>query len=94
MRLSPREAATLLGQSPRTVRAQLGRGDLPGTKDNSRWSIDRRDLPLTEAQRRALQQKADSLRRMARELARPPWRRPGVDLERSTASTAGVVLFG
>lgn len=33
-------------------------------------------------------------RRMARELDRPPWRRREVELERSVASTAGVVVFG
>ena len=33
-------------------------------------------------------------RRMARELDRPPWRRSDVEVERSVASTAGVVLFG
>lgn len=63
MQLTVREAATLLGQSPRTVRARLLRGDLPGTKDGGRWAIDRRDLPLTERQRQALQHKAESLRR-------------------------------
>jgi len=77
MQLSVREAATLLGQSPRTVRARVARGDLPGSKKNGRWMIDRRDLPLTEAQRRALQHKADSLRRTLEEalptrLARTP----------------------
>jgi excisionase family DNA binding protein len=62
MELSVREAALFLERSPRTVRAQLARGELPGVKRGGRWRIDRRHLPLTEAQRRGLQQKADSLR--------------------------------
>ena len=62
MNLSVREAATLLGRSPRTVRAQLARGELAGVKQGGRWKIPRRNLPMTEAQREALQTKADSLR--------------------------------
>ena len=62
MELSIREAATLMGRSPRTVRAQVARGDLPGVKRNGRWRIERRHLPLTEAQRAALQAKADDIR--------------------------------
>jgi len=63
MELSVREAATLLGQSPRTLRARLARGDLAGRKLGGRWRIDRRELPLTEAQRRALETRAEELRR-------------------------------
>lgn len=33
-------------------------------------------------------------RRVAREMDRPPWRRAEVEVERSVASTVGVVLFG
>lgn len=62
MNLSVREAATLLGRSPRTVRAQLARGELNGKKKGGRWTIERRALPLTERQREALQTKADGLR--------------------------------
>ncbi len=68
MKLSVREAATLLGRSPRTVRAQLARGDLPGKKHNGQWRIERRHLPLTEAQRNALQNKADAIRRTVDEV--------------------------
>jgi hypothetical protein len=64
MELSVREAATLCGKSPRTLRAQLARGELPGVKRNGRWRVDRRHLPLTEAQRRALQARADGVRRL------------------------------
>ncbi len=67
MKLSVREAATLLGRSPRTIRAQLARGDLPGKKHDGQWRIERRHLPLTEAQRSALQDKADSIRRTVEE---------------------------
>ena len=62
MELSVREAATLMGRSPRTVRAQLARGELPGKKLGGQWRVERRDLPLTEAQRRAIQAKADEVR--------------------------------
>jgi len=62
MELSVREAATLMGCSPRTVRAQLARGELPGKKRNGRWRVDRRNLPLTEAQHRVLQEKAQAVR--------------------------------
>ena len=62
MELSIREAAALMGRSPRTVRAQVARGDLPGIKRNGCWRIERRNLPLTEAQRAALQAKADGIR--------------------------------
>jgi excisionase family DNA binding protein len=60
--LSVREAAVVLGRSPRTVRAQLIRGDLPGVKRDGRWRIPKDALPLTERQRRALAAKADSIR--------------------------------
>lgn len=63
MKLSAREASTLLGCSPRTLRAQLARGELPGVKKNGRWLIERRDLPLNESQRRSLQGKAARVRK-------------------------------
>ena len=62
MELSVREAATLMGRSQRTVRAQLARGELPGVKCDGHWRVQRRHLPLTEAQRQALQAKADDVR--------------------------------
>ena len=62
MELSVREAATLLECSPRTLRARLARGDLPGKKRGGRWKVHRRDLPLTETQRRRLQGKAERVR--------------------------------
>ncbi len=62
MELSVREAAVLLGRKPRTVRAQLARGELPGRKRRGVWRIDGRKMPLTEAQRIALQRKAERVR--------------------------------
>lgn len=67
MDLSVREVATLLGRSGRTVRAQLTRGELAGVKRNGRWRVARHSLPLTEAQRRSLQSKADALRQAVEE---------------------------
>ncbi len=64
MDLTVREAAVVLGRRPRTVRAQLARGELPGKKRGGRWRVDDRELPLSEAQRRALQRKADRVRRV------------------------------
>jgi excisionase family DNA binding protein len=84
MELTVREAATLLGRSPRTVRDQLVRGDLPGRKRGGRWTIAREALPLTEAQRRALQARADQIREVVEEAlpsrtaARPGQRRLSV----------------
>ena len=71
MELSITEAATLLGRSPRTVRAQVARGELPGFKRGGQWVIRKEALPLSEAQRAALQQKAETLRG-ALEDALPP----------------------
>ncbi len=62
MELSVREAATLLGRSPRTVRAQAARGELPAVKRGRSWFIRQQDLPLTEPQRRAVQARADEVR--------------------------------
>jgi len=63
MKLSVKEAATILGCSARTVRGHLAQGRLPGVKRNGRWLVERRDLPLTDAQRRTLQAKAERVRR-------------------------------
>jgi hypothetical protein len=71
MKLSAREAATVLGRNLRTVRAQLARGKIAGVKENGRWVVRREDLPLTEPQRRSLQAKADRLRRTVED-ALPP----------------------
>ncbi len=62
MDLSVREAATLLGRSPRTLRGQLARGEIPGRKRGGRWVIPRHELPLNERQRRVLQERGDAMR--------------------------------
>ncbi|MCC7011182.1 MAG: helix-turn-helix domain-containing protein [Planctomycetes bacterium] len=62
MDLSLREAAALLGRNPRTLRAQLARGEIAGRKSGKHWLVPRHSLPLTEAQRRTLQVRADELR--------------------------------
>lgn len=62
MDLSVQEAATLLGVSTRAVRARLVRGELKGRKVEGKWRVDRGSLPLTEAQRRSLQARVESLK--------------------------------
>ena len=63
MELTVREAAVLTGCNPRTLRARLARGEMPGVKRNGRWILDRRSLPLTDDQRRRLERKSDGIRR-------------------------------
>ena len=63
MELSVREAAVLTGRSPRTLRAQLARGEVPGVKRGGRWVVDRRHLPLTDDQRTRLERRAQGVRR-------------------------------
>lgn len=60
--VSLHDAATLLQVSPRTLRARLARGDLPGKKHNGAWLIDRDHLPMTETQRHTLRERADDVR--------------------------------
>ena len=62
MELSIREAATLLHQSPRTVRDRAARGDLPAQKRDGHWVIRSEHLPLDARQQRAVQARADELR--------------------------------
>lgn len=62
MDLTIQEAATLLGRRPRTVRAQVARGDIPGFKKGGQWWIPQANLPLTETQRAALQARAEEVR--------------------------------
>lgn len=71
MLLSVTEAATLLGVQPRTVRARLAKGELPGRKQDGQWVIPRAALPLTESQHRALQARADEIRETV-DAALPP----------------------
>lgn len=62
MDLTVREAAVLLGRSVRTVRDQAARGALPARRSGRGWVIASDHLPLTEAQRRALQARAGMVR--------------------------------
>jgi len=62
MLLTVAEAATILGVRPRTVRARLVRGALPGRKKDGRWVIPRAALPLTEAAHQALQARSQDVR--------------------------------
>jgi len=62
MELTLTEAASLMGLSARTLRARAARGDIPARKRAGAWRFDRRDLPLTEAQRAGLQARADAIR--------------------------------
>ncbi len=63
MELSVREAATLLGRPARTLRGQLKRGEIRGVMRDGAWRIPREHLPMTDAQRAALQGRADEARR-------------------------------
>ncbi len=76
MDLTIPEVAVVLGRSPRTVRRQLKSGELRGRKQGGHWIVARRDLPLTPAQRRDLQAKADAIRGTV-ESALPPAVRHG-----------------
>lgn len=62
MLLTLREAAAILGVPVRTLRARVARGELPATRDGRQWRVDRRELPLTEAQRQVLHARADEVR--------------------------------
>lgn len=62
MQLGLREAATLMGMSERTLRAWLARGRVAGTKRDGRWLVERGSLPLTEAQRATMQDRAEAIR--------------------------------
>lgn len=57
MDLTLQQAADLLAVRPRTLRDQLRRGAIRGRKSDGRWIIRKADLPLTDADRRALQGK-------------------------------------
>ncbi len=62
MLLNLKGAATILGVPERTLRARLARGEIKARKQSGRWRIDRWDLPLDEAARRALTDKAEGMR--------------------------------
>lgn len=62
MMLSLAQAATLLGKSPRQVRYMIKSGQLAASKVDNCWAIDEAALPLTAAQRSALETRAAAAR--------------------------------
>jgi hypothetical protein len=62
MLLSLREAALLLGRSPRTLRAQVARGEVKGVKQNNRWMIARAALPMSDSRLAEVQRRAEQVR--------------------------------
>lgn len=88
MHLTVAEAATVLGCSPRAVRARLSRGELKGVKQDGQWRIPRGDLPLSEDQHRALQARADTIRAMVEEVLPPQLAHRRGDQRRSFADLA------
>jgi hypothetical protein len=62
MLLSLREAAILLGRSPRTLRAQVARGEVKGVKQNNRWMIARAALPMSDSRLAEVQRRAEQVR--------------------------------
>lgn len=62
MKLSLTEACRLLGQTPRQVRYRIRSGTLKAAKQGGHWMLDEADLPLSEGQRRAADQRALDLR--------------------------------
>ncbi len=54
MKLTIREAATLTGLSPRTLRDRAVRGELGARKEGGTWRLDSARLPLTDSQRATL----------------------------------------
>lgn len=63
MNLTVREAAALLQTRPRTLRGRLERGEIPGEKRGNRWILSTDALPMTEDQRRRLQQRVEEAHR-------------------------------
>ena len=59
MQLTLTQAATVLGVSARTLRDRLQRGDLCGSKRGGRWIVDSHSLPMSEAQHRSMQARAE-----------------------------------
>jgi excisionase family DNA binding protein len=61
MKLSIDQAATHLGKSARQVRYLIKTGRLKAQQEGKRWLIDSADLPLTEAQHKAVERKERQL---------------------------------
>lgn len=62
MKLSIAETATVLGKSQRQIRYLIKTGDLCATKEGPRWRIDGADLPISDADRQALAERAQVAR--------------------------------
>ena len=62
MNLTVREAATILRRSERAVRAALATGRIAGHKKGGVWRIPSHTLPMDDAARRALDEKANEIR--------------------------------
>lgn len=62
MELTLREAATILGVTPRAVRARIARGSLHGFKRGGRWVVPRSSLDGDPEQRRRLRAVSDDVR--------------------------------
>lgn len=62
MDLTVTEAATLLGLTPRAVRARLVRGELKGRKHGGQWKVRKTDLPQTPAELAETQARVTDLR--------------------------------
>ncbi|MBU0755808.1 MAG: helix-turn-helix domain-containing protein, partial [Planctomycetes bacterium] len=59
MNLTLKEAATLLGRSPRQLRYMIRAGKITALKKDGYWRIESTDLPLTEEQRERLRVRMD-----------------------------------
>jgi hypothetical protein len=62
MDITIREAAPLLGRSPRAIRARIARGELPARRQGHTWVLPLEHLPLTAAQRASMLGRADDAR--------------------------------
>ena len=73
----PRDTAPIVGRSPRALRHWIEEGKLPARRSGNAWIVDTRDLPLSEAQRARIGQRADRIREVVdRALPTPDGRRP------------------
>ncbi|MEM7253287.1 MAG: helix-turn-helix domain-containing protein [Pseudomonadota bacterium] len=61
MKLSLTETSDVLGKSERQIRYMIRAEQLPATKVGGRWEIDSADLPLTDAQRAKLAERAHTV---------------------------------
>jgi len=62
VKLSIAEAATVLGKSQRQIRYLIKTGGLRAAKEGQSWRIDGADLPILDAQRQALAERAQAAR--------------------------------